>query len=61
MPSCLKFQDCNYGLQTFGFSDNVGQQKRTVRFIKLQIESFYGEGGGLRYLSFAGPFAKQRK
>ena len=54
----LNIQDCDYGLQTFGFSDNVPQQKRTVRFIKMRIESYYGEGGGLRYFSVAGPFAK---
>ena len=46
-------------MHTFGFSDQVSQQAKTVRFVKLQIGTFYGEGGGLRHLSFTGPRRKQ--
>ena len=57
--SILTIKVCNFGLHKLGFGDHVSQQKRTVRFIKIQVESFYGEGGGLRQLSFAGSFAKE--
>ena len=46
-------------MHTYGFSDQVSQQSRTVRFVKFRIESFYGEGGGLRHLSFGGTLAPQ--
>ena len=46
-------------MHRFGFSDQISQQLRTVRFVKLIIQSFYGEGGGLRHLSFSGPRTKQ--
>ena len=42
-----------------GFSDTVSQHAKTVRFVKLRIETFYGKGGGLRHLSFQGPPKKQ--
>ena len=48
-------------MHEFGFSDQVNQQDRTVRFVKLQVVSFYGKGGGLRYLSFDGPLKDQGK
>ena len=46
-------------MHTFGFSDQISQQLKTVRFVKLRIESFYGEAGGLRHLSFGGTIAPQ--
>ena len=49
---------CAFGGHTFGFSDKISQQARTVRFVKVQVLEFYGLGGGLRYLSFTGPVIK---
>ena len=46
-------------MPTIGLGDHVSQQERTVRFIKLRIDSYYGEGGGLRHLSFNGPLREQ--
>ena len=51
----FKIQTCNSFDHEFGFSDQISQQEKAVRFIKLNIETFYGEGGGLRQLSFHGP------
>ena len=52
------FQVCSFGAHTFGFSDQISQQARTVRFAKVQVLEFYGSGGGLRHLSFTGPVIK---
>ena len=49
------FKVCTFGGHNFGFSDQISQQARTVRFVKLQVLEFYGLGGGLRHLSFTGP------
>ena len=46
-------------MHKFGLSDQVSQQSRTVRFVKFTTETFYGEGGGLRHLSFDGVLAPQ--
>ena len=53
------FKVCTYGMKTLGFNDEVSQQKRTVRYVKLRIDSFYGKAGGLRHISFGGVLAPQ--
>lgn len=50
---------CTYGKHDFAFSDRVSQQDRTVQFVKLQMVSFYGDSGGLRFLSFDGTLKEQ--
>ena len=46
-------------MQEFGFSDQLSQQEKTVRFVKLKVETYFGDGGGLRYLSFSGPLSRK--
>ena len=52
-------KDCKFDIRSFGISDQVSQHARTVRFIKFRVETFYGRGGGLGYLSFDGFLKKQ--
>ena len=52
-------QYCNFGQQILGFSDQLSQQERTVRFVRFRVKSFFGDGGGLRQLVFNGELVKK--
>ena len=50
---------CKFGSHTFGVSEQLSQQARTVRFVKFKVETFYGAAGGLRHMAFHGTPQKQ--
>ena len=54
-------QGCVDSLIEFGLDGKVSQQASYVRYLKFQVISFYGEGGGLQHLSFHGTSKRESK
>ena len=54
-------QGCVDSLIVFGLDGKVSQQASYVRYLKFQVISFYGEGGGLQHLSFHGTLKGESK